>query len=131
MHAQALRALTRMADLGVSNADVNRIIAGGIIEGTPQQTIHALRNELELVNGKRVTVFTQSGGTMTFDTGDYAKLVAITKTREATVGVCWKPPRDGRRAKVRPTLRTSRSGRQAGQTPGQILASSIRIRDAD
>lgn len=85
MRSQAFRALTSMADVGVSNADVNRIIAGGIIEGTPRQTIRTLRNELELVNGKKITIFTKSGGTITFDTGYYAKLVAVTKTREARV----------------------------------------------
>ena len=85
MQGQSYRALTRMADLGVTNADVNRIIATGVIEGSPRETIQTLRTELEKINGKRVTVTTRSGGTMTFKAGHYARIVAITKTREAVV----------------------------------------------
>lgn len=85
MERTALTTLRRCADVGVSNTDINRILAGGVIEGKPRETTQQLKQLLEKVNGETVTVPTKSGGEITFDTGYYAQMVAQTKTREATV----------------------------------------------
>jgi hypothetical protein len=78
-------ALRKMAATGVTNAQVNQIIAGrAIIEGQPQAAVRELRDLLEKVHGKRVVIQGKSGP-ISFDTGYYAKMVATTKTREAVV----------------------------------------------
>ncbi|HVS73116.1 MAG TPA: hypothetical protein VHQ47_17810 [Phycisphaerae bacterium] len=78
-------ALRKMAATGVTNAQVNQIIAGrAIIEGQPQAAVRELRDLLEKVHGKRVVIQGKSGP-ISFDTGYYAKMIATTKTREAVV----------------------------------------------
>lgn len=84
--ATAERMLRATADNGLSQADINKIIAGGIVEGVPDATIAALRDELRRVNnGNVVAITTKSGGTMNFDAENYAGIVVRTKTREAMV----------------------------------------------
>ncbi|MCC6679877.1 MAG: hypothetical protein IT445_03145, partial [Phycisphaeraceae bacterium] len=84
MKKQAANVLHRMAAEGVSNADVNAILTGGIIEGKPLQAIRELREALRKVHGGKVTITDKNGDPMEFPVGYYAKLVAVTKTREAT-----------------------------------------------
>lgn len=79
-HAQAT--LRRMAATGVSNAEVNSILAGGVIEGKPVDAIRELREALRKVHGKTVTIPTAKGD-MSFSAGYYAQMVAVTKTRQA------------------------------------------------
>jgi hypothetical protein len=84
MKAHAGHVLRRMAATGVSNAEVNTILTGGVIEGRPRDTIRELRELLVKVHGKQVTITDKNGDPITFDAGYYARLVAVTKTREAT-----------------------------------------------
>ncbi|MGN6726935.1 MAG: phage minor capsid protein [Tepidisphaeraceae bacterium] len=84
--ATAERMLRATADNGLSQADINKIIAGGIVEGVPDTTIAALRDELRRVNnGNIVAITTKHGGTMNFAAESYAEMVVRTKTREAIV----------------------------------------------
>ncbi|GAB4191741.1 MAG: hypothetical protein Kow00105_05790 [Phycisphaeraceae bacterium] len=84
MQAQAGNLLRRMAAEGVTNAEVNAILTGGVIEGRPPATIRQLRDALIKVHGKRVTITDKNGQPRSFPAGYYAKMVAVTKTREAT-----------------------------------------------
>lgn len=85
MRSQAATVLHRMAATGVTNAEVNTILTGGVIEGQPQQAIRELRDALRKVHGEKVTITDKNGNPMEFDSGYYAHMVAVTKTREATV----------------------------------------------
>lgn len=76
-------ALRKMAAAGVSTADLNAILAGGIIEGQPERAIRELRDALKAVHGNRVVIQDKNGNPMEFKTSYYAKMVAVTKTREA------------------------------------------------
>ncbi len=84
MRRQADNALRRMAAAGVSNAEVNSILSGGVIEGQPVQAARELREALKKVHGRKVTITDKNGDPIEFDAGYYAKMVAVTKTREAT-----------------------------------------------
>jgi hypothetical protein len=83
MADRAASILRQTAQIGVSEADIDRVLAGGVIEGTPRQTIRALRDELRRVHGDEVEVVGRSGEPMNFKVDYYAELVARTKTREA------------------------------------------------
>lgn len=82
MERTSRHVLHRMAAEGVTNEEVNRILAGGVIEGKPKAAIRELRESLEKVHGKQVTIQTRNGP-MTFQTDYYARMVANTKTRQA------------------------------------------------
>ncbi len=84
MRSQAKTVLHRMAATGVTNAEVNAILTGGVIEGRPRNTIRELREALKKVHGKQVTITDRNDNQRTFDAGYYARMVAVTKTREAT-----------------------------------------------
>lgn len=77
--------LRHTSQLGMSEADINKILAGGVIEGQPTQTIRELREALRAVHGEKVQVIGKNGSPIEFDVGYYASMVARTKTREATV----------------------------------------------
>lgn len=77
--------LRKAADVGLSRADLNRILAGGVITGERQATIRQLRDELEAINGDKVTVVGKDGVGRDYDVGYYAEMVARTQTRQATV----------------------------------------------
>jgi hypothetical protein len=83
MSKGAQSTLRRMAAQGVSNADVNTILAGGVIEGKPVQAIRELKVALEKIHGETITIQDKNGDPMTFSAGYYAKMVAVTKTRQA------------------------------------------------
>lgn len=72
--------LRRTQQLGLSEAEINQVLAVGVIEGRPRDTIRALRVELEKVHGETVEINGRN-----YDTRYYAELVARTKTRQATV----------------------------------------------
>lgn len=78
------RLLRKLGQQGLSEADVNKVLAGGIIDGTPRETIRQLRDDLRAVHGDTVTVQGKNGP-IEFDAGHYARLVATTRMREATV----------------------------------------------
>jgi len=84
MRGQAANALRRMAATGVTNAEVNAILTAGVIEGRPGNAIRELREALKLVHGKQVTIIDRNGDPITFAVGRYARMVALTKTRQAT-----------------------------------------------
>jgi hypothetical protein len=65
---------------GLSEKEINKILAGGVIEGRPRDTYRALEKELKALHGETVEV-----NGINFDTRYYAELVARTKTRQATV----------------------------------------------
>ena len=75
--------LRRMAATGVSTSQVNQILAGGIIEGKPQEAIRQLKLALQKVHGDTVTIKDKNGDDITFKAGYYAQMVAQTKTRQA------------------------------------------------
>lgn len=85
MRRQTSDALGRMAAEGVTNKEVNDILTGGVIEGKPTAAIRDLREKLKTVHGNKVTITDRNGSPMEFDAGYYAKMVAVTKTRQATV----------------------------------------------
>lgn len=72
--------LRQTQQLGLSEAEINQVLAVGVIEGRPRDTIRALKVELEKVHGEKVEINGRS-----FDVGYYAEMVARTKTRQATV----------------------------------------------
>jgi hypothetical protein len=79
MGKTAGRILRHTQQLNLPERDINRILAGGIIEGKPAQAIRQLRDELIRVNdGRMVEVNGRH-----YQAGKYAKTVVVTKTREA------------------------------------------------
>lgn len=86
MADNAVRLLRRTAENGLSNAQINEVIARGILEGSPAEVTRALRDELRRVHdGNIVPIIDKNGDLRHFDAGSYAKLIVITKTREAVV----------------------------------------------
>jgi Phage minor capsid protein 2 len=85
MADRAKRMLRATRQEGLSETDINRILAGGVIEGMPAETIRTLREELRKVHGNEVQVIDKNGSPINFEVGYYASMVARTKTREATV----------------------------------------------
>jgi hypothetical protein len=83
MGRRATSLLRQTGQLGLDEARINQVLAGGVIEGSPRETIRELREQLRAVHGDEVEVPTRSGGTMHFDVDYYARMVAVTKTREA------------------------------------------------
>jgi hypothetical protein len=76
--------LRATAQQNLGEAEINRILAGGVIEGRPVATIKLLRDALQRVSGDQVTFPDKNGNPITFETKYYAELVARTKTRQAT-----------------------------------------------
>lgn len=72
--------LYKMADNGLTAAQVNQIIAGGVIEGKPRQVIAGLRDELRAIHGQELTINGRN-----YDTKVYGQMVANTRLREAAV----------------------------------------------
>ncbi|MGE5608935.1 MAG: hypothetical protein ACM359_06760, partial [Bacillota bacterium] len=85
MGDRAKRLLRKTAQEGLDETKINRILAGGIIEGTPAATIRTLREELRAVHGDTVQVIDKNGDPINFEVGYYASLVACTQTRTAMV----------------------------------------------
>lgn len=80
----AERILRKTGQLELSESEINRVIAGGIIEGKPREAIRELRDELRRVNeGGIVEVISRNGTPIHFEAGYYAKMVVVTKTRQA------------------------------------------------
>jgi hypothetical protein len=77
---RAKSVLRQTAQLGLSEAKINQVLAGGLIEGQPVQTIRKLGDELRAVHGETVEINGRN-----FDVRYYAEMVARTKTRQATV----------------------------------------------
>lgn len=77
---RAKRLLRQTGQMGLDEARINAVLAGGAIEGVPALTIRRLREELRAVHGGAVEVNGRN-----FKVGYYASMVARTKTREATV----------------------------------------------
>jgi hypothetical protein len=75
--------LRQTAEIGMSAADVNTLLAGGIIDGAPVETARALTKELRAIHGDRVRLIDKNGEARELKVGYYADMVARTKTREA------------------------------------------------
>jgi hypothetical protein len=84
MGETAKKALRTTAQLKLPEADINRILAGGVIAGKPVETIRQLRESLRAVHGDTVTIKDKNGDDMHFSAGAYASLVVRTQTRAAT-----------------------------------------------
>lgn len=80
MGDRAKTVLRQTAQEGLAESDINRILAGGVIEGKPVQTIRLLREELQRVHGDQVEINGRN-----YDVRKYAETVVRTKTRQATV----------------------------------------------
>jgi hypothetical protein len=85
MGERAQRLLRATAQNDLSEASINTILAGGVIEGRPAETIRTLREEFRRVAGDEIAVRTKTGGVMNFEVGYYASMVARTRTRQASV----------------------------------------------
>jgi len=83
MKGTAKSVLTRTKQEKLSESEIHKILAGGIISGKPTQTIRELREALKVVHGEEVTIPTENGP-MHFEAGYYARLVASTQMREAS-----------------------------------------------
>jgi hypothetical protein len=83
MGDRAARVLRATRQVGLSESDINRVLAGGVIEGKPAETIRTLREELRRVHGDEVQVIDKNGAPINIKVGYYAEMVARTKTREA------------------------------------------------
>lgn len=80
MGDRAKELLRQTAQMGLAETEIDRILAGGVIEGQPADAIRTLREELRRVHGDAVEINGRN-----FEVGYYAELVARTKTRQATV----------------------------------------------
>lgn len=80
MGDRAKHILRETSQQGLSEKDLNQILAVGVIEGRPRETIKRLRDELKGVHGETVSINGRE-----FDVRYYAEMVARTKTREASV----------------------------------------------
>lgn len=85
MAERSKRLLRETAQVGLDESQINRVLAGGLIEGKPVETIRRLREELRAVHGGTVTITDKNGDPREFDVGRYAEMVARTQTRQATV----------------------------------------------
>jgi hypothetical protein len=82
---RAKSVLRQTAQVNLSEKEIDRILAGGLIEGKPVQAIRNLRDRLREVGAGTVQVRDKNGDMINFDAGYYASMVVRTKTREATV----------------------------------------------
>ena len=82
---RAKAVLRQTAQLNLGESDIDRILAGGVIEGKPAQTIRNLRDRFREVGDGTVQVRDKNGDLINFEAGYYASMVARTKTRQATV----------------------------------------------
>jgi hypothetical protein len=85
MGERASRLLRATAQNNLAERDINTILAGGVIEGRPADTIRKLRDEFRRVAGDEIAITTKNGNVINYEVGYYASLVARTRTREATV----------------------------------------------
>jgi hypothetical protein len=76
--------LRTIAEQGLGREKLNRILAGGVIEGAPVETIRTLRDELSKIHGETVPIVDKNGDTINYAAKDYAEMVARTQTRQAT-----------------------------------------------
>jgi hypothetical protein len=81
----AASTLRHTRQMKLSEVDINRILAGGSIEGKPVETIRRLREALRAVHGDLVEITDKNGDPLHFSVGYYASVVARTKTRQASV----------------------------------------------
>jgi hypothetical protein len=85
MGDRASKVLRQTRQLGLDEKQIDQVLAKGVIEGHPRETIKNLRKELEAVHGDTVQVIDKNGSPINFEVGYYAEMVARTKTRQATV----------------------------------------------
>jgi hypothetical protein len=84
MAARGKTVLRTIAEQGLGREKLNRILAGGVIEGAPVETIRTLRDELKKIHGETVPIVDKNGDTINYAAKDYAEMVARTQTRQAT-----------------------------------------------
>lgn len=86
MAAKRAKSILRVtSQLKLGEAQINRILAGGIVEGAPAKTVRQLRDELVKVHGETVPVVDKNGDVINFKPRHYAEMVVRSKTREANV----------------------------------------------
>jgi len=81
----SIKLATSGEEIALTEVDIDRILAGGVIEGAPTKAIAELRGELAAQAGETVSIIGKGGTVRDFEVGYYADLVVRTKTREATV----------------------------------------------
>jgi hypothetical protein len=82
---KAERLFVATAKNGLSEQDINRILAGGVVEGLRDETYRRLRDEFQAIHGGKVMTLETKSGPMDFDIASYAQTVVRTRTREAAV----------------------------------------------
>ncbi len=82
---RASKVLRSTRQQGLNESEINKILAGGVIEGKPTETIRNLRESLRAVHGDEVQIIDKNGNPINFQVGYYAEMVARTKTRQASV----------------------------------------------
>ena len=80
MRDRADRLLRATSQHSLTESKINTILAGGILEGTPRQTIRQLREEFRAVSGDTISINDRE-----YPIGYYAELVARTRTAEASI----------------------------------------------
>lgn len=116
--------LRQTAQEGLAEADINRVLAVGSIEGKPMETIRRLKKELEAVHGGKVKIIDKNGDPMEFDVGYYAEMVVRTKTREAAEVARHERLAELDLASVARAPRMRRSAAAAGSAEGKGAGSS-------
>jgi hypothetical protein len=89
MGHRAATTLRKVSAAGITNQQVNDLVARGIISGEGGRNNAAareLRDALRQIHGKTVPIVDKNGDIINFDAGKYASMVVRTRTREATVG---------------------------------------------
>lgn len=82
---RAKSVLRQTAAIGLSNRDINTVIASGVIAGTPLAAAREIREQLRAIHGDTLPVIDKNGDVINFAVGDYAKMLVRTRTREAVV----------------------------------------------
>ncbi len=80
---QAKTVLRQTAQLNLSETDIDTVIAGGVIAGTPRETTRALKDLFAAVDDGTVAVRGKDGTVRNYEAGYYASIVVRTKTRQA------------------------------------------------
>lgn len=83
--AKAESVLRATADNGLTQTEINDIIAGRLISGDRSAAIQQLAGQLRAIHEGKVMVLQTKGGPREYDIAKYAEMVIRTKTRQATV----------------------------------------------
>lgn len=80
---RASKLLRATAENGLTNADINKAIARGIITGERAEVVRSLRDDFRAVSNGKLVIINKNGDPMEYDPGEYAELVFLNRSREA------------------------------------------------